>query len=66
MNIHDFALGMGISVTHVDIDRNTVTHIEPSRDCYECDKPNGGDIPRRTADRTIYLCSYCDRITPTN
>lgn len=29
MNIHDFALGMGITVTHIDIDKNTVTVIEP-------------------------------------
>lgn len=38
----------------------------PTRDCAECDKPEGGNIPRHTADRTVWLCSTCDRITPTN
>lgn len=33
-------------------------------DCAECDKPKGGHNPRRTALGTVYLCSYCDRITP--
>lgn len=34
-------------------------------DCAECDQPEGGRIPRHTADQTVWLCSYCDRITPT-
>lgn len=34
-------------------------------DCAECDQPEGGRIPRHTADQTVWLCSHCDRITPT-
>lgn len=30
MDITSFALGMGISVTHVDIESGTVTHLEPA------------------------------------
>ena len=34
--------------------------------CAECDKPEGGRIPRPTAlQSTLWLCSHCDRITPT-
>jgi hypothetical protein len=29
MNIHEFALGMGITVTHIDIETGTVTVREP-------------------------------------
>ena len=29
MNITDFALNMGITVTHIDIESGTVTTIEP-------------------------------------
>lgn len=65
MNISDFALNMGIAVTHIDIESGAVTHTEHP-DCAECDKPEGGTIPRHTADRTVWLCSTCDRITPTN
>ena len=66
MNIQDFALGMGIAVTHIDIESGIVTHTEPTRDCAECDKPEGGNIPRHTANQTVWLCATCDRITPTN
>lgn len=30
MNIHEFALGMGITVTHIDIEKGTVTTLEPT------------------------------------
>ena len=29
MNIHEFALGMGISVTHIDVDKGTAVTILP-------------------------------------
>lgn len=32
MNIHEFALGMGISVTHIDVETGTVTTLEPTKD----------------------------------
>ena len=52
MNIHEFALGMGITVTHIDIEKGTATTILP--DDVDCahpierwvhktfDKDNGG------------------------
>ena len=32
MNIHEFALGMGITVTHIDVETGTVTVLEPKED----------------------------------
>lgn len=32
MNIHEFALGMGITVTHIDVETGTVTTLEPTKD----------------------------------
>lgn len=37
MNIHEFALGMGISVTHIDVDKGTAVTILP--DDVDCAHP---------------------------
>jgi hypothetical protein len=34
-------------------------------DCFECDLPYGGVIGRNNPSvGTVWLCRYCDRITP--